>query len=412
MSSTPKSWTRRRSRALDLYIVLGLARGASAADIKRAYRRLARRLHPDINPGDGEAAERFRQILDAYETLIDPERRRRYDAGATTDPVDRRAARSAFPGSISRAPGVERSTTFGDLFEDVFARLVGAPARRRGRARRRHPSQGQPVVRRGVARRASGRSTVTRQRDVPGVRGHGRPSRPSSRAARLRGRAARCARCAATWCSRRAARSAAAPAGCGSRRASLRRAGRRDARPRSLHVRIPAGDRRRRARARAGEGPRRRARRRARRPLHRRPGGAASAVPARRRRPAHRRADCDSRSGARRAHRDSDAGRPGAAARAARHAVGPALPAARARRAVAARAAPRRPGRRSAADAAARARRAIEGAAAGVRPDQRRRVRPRGGGQPILPPATRSSGSGRRRSIAGHGEANAARPTT
>jgi curved DNA-binding protein CbpA len=69
---------------MDLYIVLGVERDAETGEIKRAYKRLARRLHPDINPGDREAAARFRQILDAYETLIDPDRRRRYDAGQLT----------------------------------------------------------------------------------------------------------------------------------------------------------------------------------------------------------------------------------------------------------------------------------------------------------------------------------------
>ena len=69
---------------MDLYIVLGVQRGASPGEIKRAYRRLARRYHPDINPGDREAATRFRQILEAYETLMDPDRRRRYDTGHTS----------------------------------------------------------------------------------------------------------------------------------------------------------------------------------------------------------------------------------------------------------------------------------------------------------------------------------------
>jgi molecular chaperone DnaJ len=110
---------------MDLYIVLGVQREASSGDIKRAYRRLARRLHPDINPGDREAALRFRQVLDAYETLIDPDRRRRYDAGhhAPAPPDD--LASFGFSGfDFSARVHAERITTFGELFEEVFARRV------------------------------------------------------------------------------------------------------------------------------------------------------------------------------------------------------------------------------------------------------------------------------------------------
>jgi molecular chaperone DnaJ len=106
---------------MDLYIVLGVQREATAADIKRAYRRLARRFHPDINPGDREAATRFRQILDAYETLTDPDRRRRYDSGQRGQADDSSAF--GFAGfDFSGATDTHRSTTFGDLFEDVFTR--------------------------------------------------------------------------------------------------------------------------------------------------------------------------------------------------------------------------------------------------------------------------------------------------
>ena len=103
--------------------MLGVAREASTAEIKRAYRRLARRLHPDINPGDGEAAARFQQVSDAYETLIDPDSRRRYDAGAVNEAAGGSSAFGFSGFDFSSLPGVERSTTFGELFEDVFARL-------------------------------------------------------------------------------------------------------------------------------------------------------------------------------------------------------------------------------------------------------------------------------------------------
>src|SRR5512138_3327562 len=104
---------------MDLYVVLGLEHGASESEIKRAYRRLARRYHPDINPGDRAAAARFRQILEAYETLIDPARRSRYDAGHPSA-ADNVQTGSGFEGFDFSTRGVDYSATFGDLFAEVL----------------------------------------------------------------------------------------------------------------------------------------------------------------------------------------------------------------------------------------------------------------------------------------------------
>src|SRR4029079_14640915 len=110
------------STLMDLYIVLGLERGASLNDVKRAYKRLARKHHPDINPGDRMAEAKFRQIAEAYETLSDPERRRYYD---TTGRVREESATSGvgvdgfdFTASV----GGNDASTFGDLFADIFQR--------------------------------------------------------------------------------------------------------------------------------------------------------------------------------------------------------------------------------------------------------------------------------------------------
>jgi molecular chaperone DnaJ len=106
---------------MDFYIVLGLERGASVSEIKRAYKRLARRFHPDINPGDRMAAAQFRQIAEAYETLSDPDRRRRYDlSGVQPSPEP---AAYGFEGfDFSASVHGASAPTFGDLFADVFGR--------------------------------------------------------------------------------------------------------------------------------------------------------------------------------------------------------------------------------------------------------------------------------------------------
>src|SRR5215510_14136794 len=105
---------------MDFYVILGIERGATSGDIKRAYKRLARKYHPDINPGDRMAEAQFRQIAEAYETLSDPGRRHQYDTGGFTS-VHSEEVSFGFDGfdfSVT-ASGADAST-FGDLFADVF----------------------------------------------------------------------------------------------------------------------------------------------------------------------------------------------------------------------------------------------------------------------------------------------------
>ena len=118
---------------MDLYDVLGVKRGASSGEIRRAYLRLARRFHPDINPGDQAAEARFRQIALAYETLGDPERRQRYDqTGAVSASAELPSFLfEGFDFSVEAVFG-DRASTFGDLFADVLrgdARSATQPGR-------------------------------------------------------------------------------------------------------------------------------------------------------------------------------------------------------------------------------------------------------------------------------------------
>jgi molecular chaperone DnaJ len=105
---------------MDLYSLLGLAPGASPAEIKRAYRRLSRRYHPDINPGDKAAETLYRRISEAYEILVDPDRRRTYDTtGANA--ADEHTTTFEFTGfDFSAAAQGSQAATFTELFAEVL----------------------------------------------------------------------------------------------------------------------------------------------------------------------------------------------------------------------------------------------------------------------------------------------------
>lgn len=118
---------------MDLYTLLGVTRAASADEIERAYRRLARRYHPGINPGDRVAETLFRQVEEAFQVLSDLERRREYDrdgAPPVAGPVE---ATIAFAGFDFSAPAEgPEAATFAELFADVFqeaAREATSPTR-------------------------------------------------------------------------------------------------------------------------------------------------------------------------------------------------------------------------------------------------------------------------------------------
>ena len=106
---------------MDYYVILGLEPGAAPAEIKRAYRRLARRYHPGINPGDRTAEAMFQRIAEAYGTLSDPDRRRHYDAAGGRTATPGEAGAFEFAGfDFSFAAHGPEAATFSELFAEVL----------------------------------------------------------------------------------------------------------------------------------------------------------------------------------------------------------------------------------------------------------------------------------------------------
>lgn len=108
----------------DYYEVLGVSRSASDAEVKKAYRALAKKYHPDMNPGDKEAEKKFKEASEAYAVLSDAEKRRQYD----------QFGHAAFEGGAGGAGGFGgfdfNGADFSDIFGDIFGDLFGGGARR------------------------------------------------------------------------------------------------------------------------------------------------------------------------------------------------------------------------------------------------------------------------------------------
>lgn len=117
----------------DYYDTLGVKRNAGEEEIKKAYRRLARKFHPDMNPGNKSAEERFKEISEAYEVLSDKEKRQSYDSFGHESPFGRGGARPGYgPEGFRYTSSGAGPGGYNINFEDLFRRMGGGGKRKGG----------------------------------------------------------------------------------------------------------------------------------------------------------------------------------------------------------------------------------------------------------------------------------------
>ena len=157
----------------DYYQILGVGREAAPEEIKKTYRRLAQKYHPDKNPDDTQSGERFMEINEAYSVLSDPERRSAYDRYGHLPEVRDFGDYSDFS---------PFGTGFGPLFEDLFEGFFGTGSRRRSRAQRGSDLRYDLEIElEEVASGAEKKITIPRQESCSSCFGHGarRGTQPS-----------------------------------------------------------------------------------------------------------------------------------------------------------------------------------------------------------------------------------------
>jgi DnaJ-class molecular chaperone len=133
----PGGGRRRQTLAKDPYSVLGVTRGADEEEIRAAFRKLAKKYHPDRNPGDRQAEERFKEISSAFDILGDAENKRKFDRGEIDEQGRDRARqwreRPGYPGEGPWSQGSARAGSGGASFDDlsdIFTDLFGGGPRR------------------------------------------------------------------------------------------------------------------------------------------------------------------------------------------------------------------------------------------------------------------------------------------